>query len=90
MKLTELSKDELVDLTTKLIKNSGANPMAEYIIHDFLLERWNKKRKALQEKAKKLSGIENYSKWKKVQEEMDSPKNDIDYCTHLDELKQTE
>lgn len=86
MKLTELSKDELVDLTTKLIKNSGANPIVEYIIHDFLLERWEKKRKALLEKAKKLSGIGKFREWNKVQEEIDSPKNEIDYCTHLEEL----
>jgi len=29
MKLNELSKDELVDLTTQLLKNIGAYPMAE-------------------------------------------------------------
>ena len=87
MKLAELSKDELVDLTTKLLKNIGAYPMAEYLIHDWLLDRWNKKRKALEEKAKSLNGIKNFRKWEKVQEEMDKPKNDIEYCTHLDELE---
>lgn len=87
MKLNELSKDELVDLTTQLLKNIGAYPMAEYLIHDWLLVRWNKKRKALEQKAKCLNGIENFRKWEKVQKEMDNPKNDIDYCTHLDELE---
>lgn len=87
MKLKELSKDELVDLTTKLLKSIGAYPMAEYLVHDWLLARWNKKRKVLEEKAKNLNGIENMQKWWKVQEEMDDPKNDIEYCTHLDELK---
>lgn len=87
MKLNELSKDELVNLTTQLLKNIGAYPMAEYLIHDWLLARWNKKRKALEQKAKSLNGIENFRKWEKVQKEMDNPKNDIDYCTHLDELE---
>lgn len=47
----------------------------------------NKKCKALEQKAKSLNGIENFRKWEKVQKEMDNPKNDIDYCTHLDELE---
>ena len=88
MKLTELSKDELVDLTTQLVKHGGVNIGGNTIIYEFLLARWNKKRKALEEKAKRLGGsLENMQKWWKVQQEMDDPKNQIDYCTHLDELK---
>lgn len=88
MKLTELSKDELVDLTTQLIKHSGAWVGSATIIYEFLLARWNKKHKALEERAKRLGGsLENMQKWWKVQQEMDDPKNDIEYCTHLDELK---
>ena len=89
MKLKELSKDELVNLTTKLLKDIGAYPGAATTIYEFLLDRWNKKRKALEEKAKRFGdSIEDISKWWKVQEEMDNPKNDIDYCTRLDEMRE--
>ena len=87
MKLKELSKEELVDLTTKLLKEVGAYPMTKHVVYHWLLVRWNKKQNALQEKAKGLSGIDNFRKWERVQEKMDDPKNDIEYCTHLDELK---
>jgi len=87
MKLKELSKDELVDLTTKLLKNIGAYPTAQHIVANFLLDRWNKKQDFLFEEAKKYTGFENFHRWEKIQREIDNHQNQIEYCTHFDELK---
>lgn len=87
MKLKELTKPELCELTTQLLGAVSDYPIVQNIVYKYLFERWKEKQDALFDKASSLIGIEHFAEWKKVQTEIDKKANSIEYCTYLEELK---
>ena len=89
MKLTELSKDELVKLLTLLCKRNKNQYMFYHTVNEFLQQRWSEENDRLINESDKcdISTIKGYKKWQELNKKIDECANNSEhYCT-LDELK---
>lgn len=83
MKLIQLTKDELCELVKRLLTSL---PSAKYVINDFLLERQNRKFNELMTEFEKIDPVKDFTKFKRINEQLDKLHNDKNYYLQLDEL----
>lgn len=84
MKLHEFNKEELCELFKRLLPLSYR---MEFVINNYLHERWENKSQALIEELGKIDIIKDFSKFQRINKQLDKLHNDSDYYLQLDELK---
>lgn len=83
MKITELTKDELCELVKRLLTSRNAI----CALNGFLLERQEKKFNELMTEFEKTDPVKDFTKFKKINEQLDKLHNNAEYYLQLDELK---
>lgn len=84
MTLNDLTKKELCELVTQILKSPYH---ATYTINKFLIDRWAEVNKKLLDGLKKIDIMKDFTKFNKINKQLDKLHNNSDYYLQLDELK---